>query len=113
MYHLRTCPDEDVTFFLYSKSHPEKPEEIKIGPRLFESNLEQTSFDPGKPTKIIVHGYNSNMNLSALVEIRKGRSIVMIIVIAQMSTHLLYLKILEKVDFSFLIIEKQLRLDYS
>lgn len=37
-----------------------------------ESNFKETRFDPRKPTKIIIHGYNSNMNISALVEIRKG-----------------------------------------
>ncbi|KAG5898207.1 hypothetical protein JTB14_005587 [Gonioctena quinquepunctata] len=65
------CPDPDVTFFLYTRSNPDNPDALRIGSDPRVSNLNNTSFDPSKPTKIIIHGYNSDMNLSALVEIRK------------------------------------------
>ncbi|XP_072380344.1 lipase member H-A-like isoform X1 [Diabrotica undecimpunctata] len=65
------CPDPDVTFFLFTKEQPEYPVPISIGSQRLNSNLNTTYFDPKKPSKIIIHGYNSNMNISALVEIRK------------------------------------------
>lgn len=67
------CPDPDVTFYLYTKYNPENPQEIRIGSDRNVSNLMETAFDPSKPTKLVIHGYNSNMHLSALEEIRKGR----------------------------------------
>ncbi|CAH1990234.1 unnamed protein product [Acanthoscelides obtectus] len=65
------CPNDDITFYLYTKRQPQTAESVILGSRLLESNLRDTHFDPRKPTKIIIHGYNSDMDLSALVEIRK------------------------------------------
>ncbi|XP_060527852.1 pancreatic triacylglycerol lipase [Cylas formicarius] len=56
---------------MYSKMHPENPEEIRVASTLRETNLVKTAFDPFKPTKIIIHGYNSDMFLNALTELRK------------------------------------------
>lgn len=69
---FRICPDPDVTFYLYTQNNPEIPEKISAGINSLESNLNETAFDPSKPSKIIIHGYNSDMNLPVLVEIRKG-----------------------------------------
>ncbi|XP_072380345.1 uncharacterized protein [Diabrotica undecimpunctata] len=76
------CPDPDVTFFLFTKEQPEYPVPISIGSQRLNSNLNTTYFDPKKPSKIIIHGYNSNMNISALVEIRKGAHITNYMAIA-------------------------------
>lgn len=57
---------------MYSTDHPENPEPIYIATHVRGTNLEKTSFDPQKPSKVIIHGYNSNMFLSALTELRKG-----------------------------------------
>ncbi|XP_018564368.1 uncharacterized protein LOC108905824 [Anoplophora glabripennis] len=65
------CPDPDVTFYLYTRFNPEHPEQISVGLERNISNLMDTAFDPSKPSKIVIHGYNSNMHLSALEEIRK------------------------------------------
>ncbi|RZC34100.1 uncharacterized protein BDFB_009704, partial [Asbolus verrucosus] len=65
------CPDPDVTFYLYSKKHPEEPEPVRIGADPGVSNLSSTAFNPALPTKIIIHGYNSDMYLNVLVEIKK------------------------------------------
>ncbi|CAG9864880.1 unnamed protein product [Phyllotreta striolata] len=64
------CPDPDVTFFLFTKHQPKYPVPIRVGTNWKETNFNQTRFDPRKPTKIIIHGYNSDMNISALVEVR-------------------------------------------
>lgn len=68
----RICPDPDINYFLYTQSHRESPEIIRIGADPLVSNLTNTAFDPSKPTKVIVHGYNSEMDLPALVAIRNG-----------------------------------------
>lgn len=73
LFSCRVCPDPDVTFFLYTKGYPENPENITVGTNNWESNLNETKFDPSKPSKIIIHGYNSDMYLNVLVEIRRGR----------------------------------------
>lgn len=63
-----TCPDPEVQFFLYTKSNPETAEQIFLNNT--ESNLSQTNFSSSNPTKIIIHGYNSDMQLDSLVDIR-------------------------------------------
>lgn len=64
------CPAPDVNFFLYTKKYITVPEAVRIGSDPHVSNLSSTAFNPKNPTKIIVHGYNSDMHLSALVEIK-------------------------------------------
>ncbi|KAL0132306.1 hypothetical protein PUN28_000234 [Cardiocondyla obscurior] len=65
----QTCPDEEVTFFLYTKHNPEEGQQLLVNDT--GSNLADTNFVAAAPTKIIVHGYNSDMQLSYLVDIRK------------------------------------------
>ncbi|XP_015838834.2 lipase member H-A [Tribolium castaneum] len=67
----RLCPDPDVTFYLYSKKFQEEPEPVRIGGEPGNSNLSSTTFDPSLPTKIVIHGYNSDRNLNVLIEIKK------------------------------------------
>lgn len=64
------CPDPDIKFFLYTKSNPKVPEGVRIGSDPHVSNLTSTSFNPKNPVKIIIHGYNSDMYLNVLVEIK-------------------------------------------
>ncbi|XP_063241726.1 pancreatic lipase-related protein 2-like [Bacillus rossius redtenbacheri] len=69
MYH-RPCVAPNIRFFLYTRSSPEEGEEVAVDP---EGNLKgNSSLDPRHPTKIVIHGYNSNKDLSYLVDIRKG-----------------------------------------
>jgi len=64
----QTCPDEEVNFFLYTKRNPEEAQQLLVNDT--DSNLADTNFVAAMPTKIIVHGYNSDMQLSYLVNIR-------------------------------------------
>lgn len=64
----QTCPDEEVTFFLYTKYNPDKAQQLLVNNT--DSNLAETNFVATLPTKIIVHGYNSDMQLDYLVDIR-------------------------------------------
>jgi len=36
--------------------------------------LQSSNFNFSHPTKLIIHGYNSDMDLDVLVDIRKGES---------------------------------------
>lgn len=65
----QTCPDKEVTFFLYTQRNPEEGQEILVNAK--SSNLQNTEFVPSNPTKIVVHGYDSDMQLSYLVEVRR------------------------------------------
>lgn len=64
----RTCPDTEITFHLFTRKNPHDSQEIFVNAT--GSNLKLLNFDPKAPTKIIVHGYNSDMDLDSLVEIR-------------------------------------------
>uniref|UniRef100_A0ABD2WYU5 phospholipase A1 n=1 Tax=Trichogramma kaykai TaxID=54128 RepID=A0ABD2WYU5_9HYME len=64
----QTCPDPEVSFFLYTRSNSARGHEIIVTDS--GSNLNETHFDPAYPTKIIVHGYNSDMELDSLVDMR-------------------------------------------
>jgi hypothetical protein len=37
--------------------------------------LRSSNFNSSHPTKLIIHGYNSDMDLDVLVDIRKGESL--------------------------------------
>ena len=61
------CSDPKVTFHLYTSSN------LHISRKLFavkDDSYVKSIFNSSKPTKIIVHGYNSDMNLDSLVNIR-------------------------------------------
>ncbi|XP_043492652.1 uncharacterized protein LOC122518047 isoform X1 [Polistes fuscatus] len=64
----QTCPDDEVTFFLYTRKNLFKGQRIVVSDT--DSNLDDTNFDSSNPTKIIVHGYNSDMQLSSLIDVR-------------------------------------------
>lgn len=64
----QTCPDEEVNFFLYTRRNHDSYQQILVNAT--HSNLPQLNFDASQPTKIIVHGYNSDMELDTLVDIR-------------------------------------------
>lgn len=64
----QTCPDKEVTFFLYTQKNPDMAQQILVDDT--SSNLRDTSFVPSNPTKILVHGYDSDMMLSYLVDVR-------------------------------------------
>ncbi|XP_073825783.1 pancreatic lipase-related protein 2-like [Musca autumnalis] len=66
----RKCPDKDVAFHLYTRQNPEESQLISIDSSLERSNLSQSHYDPRFQSKIIIHGYNANMNLHALAKMK-------------------------------------------
>lgn len=65
----QTCPDQEVSFFLYTRKNLMMGQQVHVNDT--GSNLLVTNFEPDDPTKIIVHGYNSDMQLDSLVDIRR------------------------------------------
>lgn len=68
----RPCPDIDVKFYLFTRQNPEDRQYIHIDETLDTSNLTESNFDPFNPVKIIIHGYNADMFLTPLIDMRKG-----------------------------------------
>ncbi|XP_026280779.1 pancreatic lipase-related protein 2 [Frankliniella occidentalis] len=66
-----TCPVaqgdacEEVKFYLWTPLNPEEPQEVAAG------NISASLFNNSHPTKMIIHGYASGMNLEQLADIRK------------------------------------------
>lgn len=67
----RSCPDFDVKFYLYTRENPEDRQYIHIDETLESSNLTESFFDPFRPVKIIIHGYNADMFLTPLIDMKK------------------------------------------
>lgn len=68
----RMCPDSDVKFYLFSRSNPKDRQLVYVDSTWDKSNVSQSAFDPALPTKIIIHGYNSDMFLTPLIDMKDG-----------------------------------------
>ncbi|KAI8119938.1 hypothetical protein FF38_07176 [Lucilia cuprina] len=62
----RKCPDKDITFYLYTRKNPSDRQFLHIDDSLNTSNLTNSYYDSKHPSKIIIHGYNSDMFLHPL-----------------------------------------------
>lgn len=69
----RKCPDNDIQFYLYTRSNRKDRQHIYIDDSLEQSNLSESYFNPNHPSKIIIHGYNSDMFLMPLIQMKEGK----------------------------------------
>lgn len=67
----RKCPDKDVKFWLFTPSNPDERQRVHVDETWEKSNLSSTFYDPKFPVKIIIHGYNSDMQLTPLIDMKK------------------------------------------
>ncbi|KAJ8669677.1 hypothetical protein QAD02_000936 [Eretmocerus hayati] len=68
----KTCPDPEVGFFLFTDAAKADGTGHPIQLNSTGTNiLQMDGFNPNNPTKIIVHGYNSDMQLDALIDARR------------------------------------------
>lgn len=65
------CPNSDIKFYLYTRKNPQDRQLIYADG--IDSNLSNSNFNPSDPTKIILHGYNSDMFLTPLIQMKGGR----------------------------------------
>lgn len=66
------CPNSDIKFYLYTRKNPQDRQLIHVDETLEKSNLSNSNFNPDDPTKIILHGYNSDMFLTPLIQMKGG-----------------------------------------
>lgn len=75
----RKCPDSDIKFYLYTRRNRKDRQHIYVDDSLEQSSLFDSYFNPNHPTKIIIHGYNSDMFLSPLIQMKEGMFIFLIV----------------------------------
>lgn len=68
----RRCPDPDIKYYIYTRHNLMDRQSIYIDDSLAKSNLTDSYFNPRYPTKILIHGYNSDMFLNPLQRMRDG-----------------------------------------
>lgn len=66
----RKCPDPDVKVYLFTRLNPADRQYVHIDETLEKSNLTDSYFDAFDPVKIIIHGYNADMFLTPLIEMK-------------------------------------------
>lgn len=66
----RQCPDDEVQFYLFTRQNAVERQRLYIDSTLEKSNITKSFFNPSHPTKIIIHGYNSNMFLDMLIDMK-------------------------------------------
>lgn len=69
------CPNPDIKFYLYTRKNPQDRQLIYIDETWEKSNLSDSHFNPSDPSKIILHGYNSDMFLTPLIQMKGGSAI--------------------------------------
>lgn len=68
----RDCPDDDIKFYLFTRANPDDRQLLHIDNSWESSNLSSSHFDPTYPVKVVIHGYNSDMFLHPLIEMKTG-----------------------------------------
>ncbi|XP_053667203.1 pancreatic triacylglycerol lipase-like [Anopheles marshallii] len=66
----RPCPDSDIRFYLFTRSNPDDRQYIHIDETWDQSNLSTSYFNPSHPVKVIIHGYNADMFLTPLINMK-------------------------------------------
>lgn len=67
------CPDVDnIKVYLFTRRNPNDRQLIYVSDTWEKSNLSISHFDPSDPVKIIIHGYNSDMYLTPLIDMKDG-----------------------------------------
>lgn len=68
----RECPDNDIKYYLYTRRNAHQRQYLKIGRTWEQSNISHSYFNPHHEVKIILHGYNSDMYLTPLIDMKDG-----------------------------------------
>lgn len=66
------CPNPDIQFYLFTRKNARDRQSIRVDETWQKSNLSDSFFNPNHPTKVIVHGYNSDMFLTPLIQMKEG-----------------------------------------
>uniref|UniRef100_A0AAG5DUT5 Lipase domain-containing protein n=1 Tax=Anopheles atroparvus TaxID=41427 RepID=A0AAG5DUT5_ANOAO len=66
----RPCPDSEIRFYLFTRSNPDDRQYIHIDESWEASNISSSYFNPAHPVKVIIHGYNADMFLTPLINMK-------------------------------------------
>lgn len=69
----RKCPDDNIGFYLFTRHNMRDRQYIHIDNNSKLSNISLSYFDAKYPVKIIIHGYNSDMFLQPLIDMKDGK----------------------------------------
>lgn len=69
----KSCPDPEVRFYLFTRFNVDERQLIYIDDTWEASNLSASFFNPQQPSKIIIHGFRSDMFLTPLFEMKTGK----------------------------------------
>nr|XP_040232337.2 uncharacterized protein LOC120955495 [Anopheles coluzzii] len=64
------CSNTDIRFYLFTRSNPDDRQYIHIDETWEQSNLSSSYFNPSHPVKVIIHGYNADMFLTPLINMK-------------------------------------------
>ncbi|XP_050089310.1 uncharacterized protein LOC126573332 [Anopheles aquasalis] len=64
------CSNTDIRFYLFTRSNPDDRQYIHIDESWEKSNLSSSYFNPSHPVKVIIHGYNADMFLTPLINMK-------------------------------------------
>lgn len=70
----KNCPDDNIRFYLFTNKNSKDRQLIHVDSTWETSNISSSYFDPAHPVKVIIHGYNSDMFLTPLIEMKEGLS---------------------------------------
>lgn len=85
----RKCPDDEVKFWLFTRTNVNDKQLIHVDDTLEHSNLSSSFFNPRHPSKIIIHGYRSDFYLTPLHEMKHGKMLAALFVL-QLFTFLIF-----------------------
>lgn len=68
----RKCPDPEVRFYLYTRTNVDEKQLVYIDDAQETSNLSSSNFNPNDASKIIIHGFRSDMFLTPLFQMKTG-----------------------------------------
>lgn len=72
----RQCPDDNIGFYLFTRHNLRDRQYIHIDKNSKTSNISLSYFDAKYPVKIIIHGYNSDMFLQPLIDMKDGKFLI-------------------------------------
>jgi hypothetical protein len=70
----RKCPDSEIRFYLFTRLNIDDMQLINIDDSWEKSNLSASNFNPRVASKILIHGFRSDMFLEPLYQMKNGNS---------------------------------------
>lgn len=63
-----TCPDSSISFYLFTRKNPYNGQKVVVYPKW--DNISLSNFNLSHPNKFLIHGYNGDISLGPLMDIK-------------------------------------------